>query len=339
MTATSVPASGAHAPDASVSSLLSKVAHGDTATTAVDRRAVQTGFDPLDRVLGGGLRNGDLALLAGAPGVGKTIATLQWAATMARNGRRVIYVCYEHDEPLLLARLLCMEMGLAATPDDISNVERSSEAVTTTILAGEPLEPLSDRHPLLRDALANTRVYADRLQLVRGKGTHTDVRALQALVEAQDSPAVLIVDYLQKVSVRPEPDNENEKVLRITESLKELALSQHVPVVAVAAAGETGLEAQRLRMHHLRGSSAVAYECDIAIIMNDKYSIVSKSHVAFDPVRASAFRRAVVFSVEKNRGGPAGVDVEFEKHFGSYRFDPVGSYVAERLIDERIATE
>ena len=339
MTATSVPAGSTQDSRSSVASLLSRVAHGDTDSTAIDRQAVRTGFAPLDRVLGGGLRNGDLALLAGAPGVGKTIATLQWAATMARNGRRVIYVCYEHDESLLLARLLCMEMGLAATAEELSSVERSSEAVRNVLLAGEPLEPLTDRHPLLRHALENTRAYADRLQLVRGKGTHTDVPALEELVQAAGSPSVLFVDYLQKVAVRPEPDNENEKVLRITEALKELALTRHVPVVAVAAAGEMGLEAQRLRMHHLRGSSAVAYECDIAIIMNDKYSIVSKTHVAFDPVRANAFRRAVVFSVEKNRGGPAGVDVEFEKHFGSYRFDPSGRYVAERLVDERIATE
>lgn len=335
---TSLPAS-APGGEATVASILERSTHGDGDGPAADRQAVRTGFDPLDRVLGGGLRNGDLALLAGEPGVGKTIATLQWAAAIARSGRPVLYVCYEHDAPLLLARLLCMEMGLAATSDDISSVERSSEAVRNSLLAGESILPLVDRHPLLRAALENTGRYADRLHLIRGKGTHTDVPALQELVEAQDGPPVLFVDYLQKVSVRPEPDNENEKVLRITEGLKELALSRGIPVVAVAAAGESGLEARRLRMHHLRGSSAVAYECDIAIIMNEKYSIVAKSHVAFDPVRANAFRRAVVFSVEKNRGGPAGVDVEFEKHFGSYRFDPSGRYVAERLVDERISTE
>lgn len=326
-----------HSDAGSVASLLRELGGGSTVGGSTDRRAVRTGFDPLDRVLGGGFRNGDLALLAGEPGVGKTIATLQWAAAMARNGRNVMYVCYEHDTPLLLARLLCLEIGMAASPEEPSGVERSSEAVRNALLNGEPLETLLSNHPLLTAALEKTRAYGDRLRLVRGKGTHTDVAALNELVRARSEPAVLFVDYLQKVAVQPEPENESEKVLRITEALKELALSEQVPVVAVAAAGEAGLEAQRLRMHHLRGSSAVAYECDIAIIMNEKYSIVSKSHVAFDPVRAAAFRHAVVFSVEKNRGGPAGVDLEFDKHFGSYRFDPKGRYVAERLIDERMA--
>ena len=326
-----------HKADAATVANLLRQASAGPDIEAEDRRAVRTGFDPLDRVLGGGFRNGDLALLAGEPGVGKTIATLQWAAAVARNGRRVVYVCYEHDAPLLLARLLCLEIGLAASNEDLSGVERSSEAVRNALLNGDSIEPLLDRHPLLQTALANTAIYAEHLQLVRGKGTHTDVETLRTLVREQPEPPVLFVDYLQKVAVHPEPDNENEKVLRITEALKELALSERIPIVAVAAAGESGLEAQRLRMHHLRGSSAVAYECDIAIIMNEKYSIVSKSHVAFDPVRAAAFRHSVVFSVEKNRGGPAGVDIEFDKHFGSYRFDPSGRYVAERLIDERMA--
>lgn len=325
------------ADSASVETLLQSVSGYQPEETPAEHRAVRTDFDPLDRVLGGGFRNGDLALIAGEPGVGKTIVTLQWAAAMARNGRRVVYVCYEHDAPLLLARLLCLEIGLAAAPDDLSGVERSSEAVRNALLNGESLDALLSRDQLVAAAVHNTQQYAERLQLVRGKGTHTDVPTLQRLVQEQPEPPVLFVDYLQKVAVQPEPDNENEKVLRITEALKELALTERVPVVAVAAAGSSGLEAQRLRMHHLRGSSAVAYECDIAIIMNEKYSIVSKSHVAFDPVRAATFRKAVVFSIEKNRGGPAGVDVEFEKHFGSYRFNPTGHYVAERLIDERMA--
>src|SRR5579864_8216627 len=38
-----------------------------------------TNFTPLDQVLAGGLRPGDMMLVGGTPGVGKTVVTLQWA--------------------------------------------------------------------------------------------------------------------------------------------------------------------------------------------------------------------------------------------------------------------
>jgi hypothetical protein len=44
----------------------------------------------------------------------------------------------------------------------------------------------------------------------------------------------------------------------------------------------------------------------------------------------------VVFSVEKNRGGPAMVDLEFRKDFLHYRFETRGSYMAVRSVDDRL---
>jgi hypothetical protein len=41
-----------------------------------------------------------------------------------------------------------------------------------------------------------------------------------------------------------------------------------------------------------------------------------------------------VFSIEKNRDGPAQVDMEFRKDFPNYRFEPQGRFVAEQLVDD-----
>ncbi len=47
-----------------------------------------TGFDPLDGMIGGGLRKTELVLLGGAQGIGKTIGTLQIARNIAmRSGQ------------------------------------------------------------------------------------------------------------------------------------------------------------------------------------------------------------------------------------------------------------
>src|SRR5919202_633777 len=59
---------------------------------------IPTGFQPLDRVLSGGLHPGELILLGGVPGAGKTVMTLQWARNLARSGGNAVFVCYEHEE-------------------------------------------------------------------------------------------------------------------------------------------------------------------------------------------------------------------------------------------------
>lgn len=82
-------------------------------------------------------------------------------------------------------------------------------------------------------------------------------------------------------------------------------MTTDVAVIAVVAADIHGLANRRLRLHNLRGSSALAYECDVAVILNDKSQAVSKVHLAYDPVRAATFKHQVVFTVEKNRGGQA----------------------------------
>jgi hypothetical protein len=44
-------------------------------------------------------------------------------------------------------------------------------------------------------------------------------------------------------------------------------------------------------------------------------------------------------TVEKNREGPAPVHLQFTKDFANYRFDPDGSYVAERLVGDGVVED
>ena len=55
-----------------------------------------SGYDELDRVLGGGLVPGSLVLVGGDPGIGKSTLLLQSASSMARD-RSVLYVSAEES--------------------------------------------------------------------------------------------------------------------------------------------------------------------------------------------------------------------------------------------------
>jgi replicative DNA helicase len=316
------------------------LSHLDTRLRAgeeLDVRSVATGFGILDDILGGGLRTGELVLLGGPPGVGKTIAALQWAREVARSGRTAIFACYEHEPTTLLVRLLGLEAGQAAQADDAFTRDLGA-LLAEGDASGRGLDELLTEHPGGAGALAAIREYADRLVLVRASGAHTTLEQLSDLVTQLQRPnevSVLFVDYLQKVPIQPQPPTEAEKVTVTVEALKDLALEHHIPVVLLSAVDAEGMRANRLRMYHLRGSSAIAFESDIVLMMNSKERAVSKVHLSYDPVRARSFRDWVVVSIEKNRGGPNLIDLEFRKDFRHFRLDPDGGIVTEKLVDER----
>ena len=86
----------------------------------------------------------------------------------------------------------------------------------------------------------------------------------------------------------------------------------------------------------MRGSSALDYESDIAIIMNNKYQILAKDHVAFNPYTAKQYRNWVVWTIEKNRAGRAMTDMEFEIFGQHFAFNPRGQKVQQQLIDNKV---
>ena len=60
-------------------------------TTLGDMDLLTTGVPNLDRLLGGGLQRGSMALVLGPPGTGKTILAQQLAFHLARQGQTVLY--------------------------------------------------------------------------------------------------------------------------------------------------------------------------------------------------------------------------------------------------------
>jgi replicative DNA helicase len=292
-----------------------------------------TGYEPLDAVLGGGLRAQDLVLVGGRPGIGKTVAMLQWARHVALTGHHAVYVSYEHREDALLTRLLSLELGELARPEDVPALDKLRLLVREVALGARDVRSVLEEHAIVADAYERFRSYAERLHLLRATAA-TDIGVLTDVAdEHAHAGAALVVDHLQKVPTA-EALTESERVTQVAGALKELALTTDVAVVAAVAADRDGLSARRLRLQHLRGSTALAHDADVIVTMNEKWNAVSKTHLAYDATRAREFRHWAVISIEKHRDGPAGVDMEFHKDFANFRFVPQGRFVAEQLVDD-----
>jgi replicative DNA helicase len=313
-----------------------------------------TGFNQIDRIIGGGLRKTELVLLGGRQGIGKTVCALQMARNLAMNeATYAFYISFEHNEVHLLNRLICMEsidptkdeIGLGVRLKDLHNIVVSTRAREWVRNEGQVgLNQILIKNPKTAPAIQKINRYADRLILMKASPAVTTLSGIRDMIrrmaEATGGKLAVFVDYLQKIAIYPErAANEAEKVTIIVEGLKDIAMTLNVPVLAIVAAEREGLKARRLHMFHLRGSSALDYECDIAIIMNNKFQILSKDHIAYNPYKSEAYRDWVVFTIEKNRAGRAMIDVEFQLRPQYFAFNPNGNIVEQKLIDEKIIVE
>jgi replicative DNA helicase len=307
-------------------------------------RPLPTGFRPLDDVLSGGLRSGELMLVGGRQGVGKTIFGLQVARNAAHSelGGEALYICYEHDRTHLLSRLLCLE-----------SVEQGCTIPLTLRKLGELALSEDDglgllarlrRTPGYRSVVDAVETYADRLVLVKASGDHSTLghirRWVHEVAGAGSKRLLVVVDYLQKIPVDTAAlQPETEVTTHLTQGLKELAMSMRVQVVAIAAADRPGLQSKRVRFEDLRGSSALQYEADVGLMLNNKHDIVSRQHLIANLAKAEQMRNWVVMSVEKNRAGRNAVDMQYVLQAAQFRMMPTGDFVRERLVDKKVILE
>jgi replicative DNA helicase len=315
---------------------------GRLLSPASDVRIWPTGFPLLDDALGGGLRAGGLHLLAGAQGEGKTTFALQVARASARNGRPILFFSYELEAEVLLQKVIAAEAAELGRQSTVSVYQvRAAFEGTDGIEGGLP-ERLS-RHAGGLDALEKVAGYAPRMIIHRSTTTHTTLEVITAAVKEvlieHDEPPLVVVDYLQKVRPR-EPMEDEAATTHVTERLKDVAMEFDCPVLAVSASDRAGLEpGSRMRARNMKGSTALAYEADVVLIVANKADIVARHHLMYSGDNGEHFKGWSVLTVEKNRSGRGGAELEFRKDFGRGRFVPDGAVVTEKLVDERVFVE
>ena len=301
-----------------------------------------TGFVPLDSYLSGGLRPGELTLLGGPQGMGKTTFALQVARQVIAAGHAVLYVSYEHDSVYLLERLVAAEAGERAGIDAVP-----LKSVRALLEGDGTSSSLSDKlaeTPGGAEALAAVSLDIERFHVLRG-GVDTSVTdiedSVRAVVAQTGQRPLVVVDYVQKIALEGErAADEERRMARVAGGLKDLALTDVVPVLAISASDAAGIsEGKRLRTQNLRGASSLAYEADVVLVLNEKYDVVARHHLVYGAANVERFHQFAVLSIEKNRGGLAGVDLEFRKRFEQARYERGGEVVREQLVDARLFVE
>lgn len=169
---------------------------------------VTTGYPSLDRILAGGLRRGELMVIGGDAGAGKTALALGIAIRAAVAGYPVLILTHESSEAQCWERLVTAESGITQI------------ATRTGILPHGGA-----------DALRSAADVLTRLPITVERAPHTPSLLTERL-EAADLPALVIIDGLATMDQPPRPVAEaHAQVIRLA---KRVAVEQEVAVILTA---------------------------------------------------------------------------------------------------------
>ncbi len=145
---------------------------------------LSTGFVELDRVLGGGLIDGEVVLMSGEPGVGKSTLLLQVALKLSSK-KKILYVCGEESPSQLLSRLdrLSKKVG------KVSNIFVTNDVVVENIfnLVSEEQFGLVIVDSVQSVTSLSSRGYPGSISQVRASGS-----LLTRLSKVTGTPSILV---------------------------------------------------------------------------------------------------------------------------------------------------
>lgn len=183
------------------------------------RDTIACGFPSVDKMLGGGFRRGDLIVLGGDVGSGKSALALAVAIRAAQQPARVAYLTAEHTTDRILERVIAIEARTRiddlrnGTLDDVARANAGAVALRLRdqlpifeSLEGVGLDGLSAQLDKLPDV--DLVVIDSAIALLSGAGTldeelATTIRGLKALALDRDV-AILATAPLPALAERPD---------------------------------------------------------------------------------------------------------------------------------------
>lgn len=208
-----------------------------------------TGFEYLDKKTGG-FHGGELILIAGRPGMGKSSLAVNIAEHMAiHDGKTVAIFNLEMPKEQLVKRILCSQALV-----DSKKMLTGDFSIDDWQRVGRILDKI-DASPLYIDDSASVTV--------------SEIRAKCRRIKQSKGLAMIVIDYLQLMQSGSHTESRQQEVAEISRSLKVLAKELDVPVVALSQLSRA-VEARKDRrpmLSDIRESGSIEQDCDIVMFL------------------------------------------------------------------------
>jgi replicative DNA helicase len=240
---------------------------------------VPSGLVDLDEMTSG-FQDGDLVIIAGRPGMGKTALAL----SMIRNASLDANVgvgmfSLEMANHQLAMRLLCAEARV------------DSHYVRTGKLPSKLWRNLS----VSAGNLENAPIYLDDTPAL----TVLELRAKARRLKAEHNIGMIVVDYLQLMQGPKGVESRQQEISVISRSLKALAKELNIPVIALSQLSRAVEQRadRKPQLSDLRESGAIEQDADVVVFLYRPWIYSQEDE---DEGKAEVI-------VAKQRNGPTGI--------------------------------
>ena len=208
-----------------------------------------TGFDELNRRTGG-FRGGELILIAGRPGMGKSSFAVNIAEHVSIFDKKTVAIFnLEMPKEQIVNRIICSQAMV------------NSQKVRNGEISGEDWEKIGS----VVDRVATAPMYIDDTASI----TVSEIRAKCRRLKQTKDLSLIVIDYLQLMQSSGRSDNRQQEIAEISRSLKILAKELNIPVIALSQlsrASESRSD-KRPMLSDLRESGAIEQDADMVMFL------------------------------------------------------------------------
>jgi len=208
-----------------------------------------TGFKDFDK-LTAGLQDSDLIIIAGRPSMGKTTLAMNIAESAAiKNEVPVAIFSMEMSALQLVMRLFSSLGQIDQTRLRTGNLDELDWPKLTSAM----------------NLLHKSHIFIDETPAL----SPSELRARARRLKREHNIGMIVVDYLQLMSVPGSKENRATEIAEISRSLKAIAKELHLPVVALSQLNRSLEQRPNKRpvMADLRESGAIEQDADLIVFI------------------------------------------------------------------------
>ncbi|WP_375249527.1 replicative DNA helicase [Sphingomonas sp.] len=262
-----------------------------------------TGIEELDDLVGG-FEGGQLVIVGGRPGMGKTGFACSVSNGLARNGHGVFFQSLEMKTDELSTRMLC----------DVACRAPSDWVPFSAMVSGRTTAAQDETLAAISQSVSSWPVEIDdRSGVSIARLALSARRVRRKMLARKQTLRIIIVDYLQLMAGEDKRASIYETVTAISKGLKELAKELNVTVIALAQLSRAveQRDDKRPMLSDLKDSGQLEQDADAVIFLYREEYYLKK--VKPKPGNEEAHERAleeargkIVVHLAKRRNGAEG---------------------------------
>ena len=250
---------------------------------------ISFGVKFLDEMIGG-LYKGELTTIAAKSGVGKTALALQILRSCLKQNKKVLLISREMSDVQMLIRNIVSLTGI------------DSKTIKNKVFTDEQLEQIIKAIGVLTD---NNNLFIndniDRISKIKKR-----IR--------QVKPDVVIIDYLQLLTIEKSEGSREREVATLSREIKNMTLDFKIPIIQLSQLNDEMKDSRPWGERPMRDSKAIYHDSNNVIYIHepvgaDLEDACEENGLNVESVKAAKERSCILVDliVSKNRDGSKGI--------------------------------